>query len=185
MSQWQSVVVVLGVLVWWISPPSGLGDLARRETLRRQIVPGSARLLTNQDIASLPPRASPTVPPSGTTSAAAAADPVGGVKPTASPEETATGTHDEPWWRARITAARAALDRDQLLADAMQSRINALTNDASARDDPAQRAVLVEQRLRAIAELDNLKKVIEADRRTIDGIGEEARKQNVPPGWIR
>jgi hypothetical protein len=84
-----------------------------------------------------------------------------------------------------MTAARSALERDQLLADAMQTRINSLTADWSARDDPAQREVLFQARVRAVAELDNLRKQIVADREAIAGIEEDARRQGVPAAWIR
>ena len=40
-----------------------------------------------------------------------------------------------------MQALLAQLDRDQIYSEAMQSRINALTADFTARDDPAQRAV--------------------------------------------
>jgi cell division septation protein DedD len=186
MSQWQTAAMVLAVLSWWLSPPSSLGDLARREALRRQMTPKATRTLTNQDVSALPPRALPSAPASGEP---AAGESAAAAKPSASPdrpeERASAGPHDEAWWRAKIAAARAALERDQLLADAMQSRINALTNDVTSRDDPAQRAVLIEQRLRAVAELDRLKKALAADRKAIDDLGEDARTQGVPPGWIR
>lgn len=189
MSQWQMTAVVLAVLAWWVSPPSSLGDLARREALRRQMMPTSTRTLTNQDVSALPPRALPSAPASGPPSEPAAGEPAAATKPSASSdrreEGASAGPHDEAWWRAKIAAARAALERDQLLADAMQSRINALTNEVASRDDPAQRAVLIEQRLRAVTELDHLKKAFEANRKAIDDITEDARKQGMPAGWIR
>ena len=43
-------------------------------------------------------------------------------------------------WRRRMAEARDEVERSRTLADALQSRINALTADFSARDDPAQRA---------------------------------------------
>ena len=39
-----------------------------------------------------------------------------------------------------MTAARAAQQRSQMFAAALQSQINALTTDFVNRDDPAQRA---------------------------------------------
>ena len=95
------------------------------------------------------------------------------------------GPHDEAWWRARVATARAAADRDQWLVETVQSRLNGLTNEVASRDDPAERATLIEQRLRAVNELARLKKAVEVDRAIVDDIIEEARKQNVPPGWIR
>jgi len=184
MSQWQAVIVVIGVLAWWLSPATSLGDLSRREAVRRQLAPGAVRVLTNQDAPEPLPgsRSSPVSDvPAGDTGDAA--------KPAATaerPEEKpAAQAHDEAWWRARVTAAKEAAEHDQLLADAMQSRINALTNDVMARDDPAQRAVLEAQRLRALAELDRLNRMVTSDRKAIEAVSEDARKQGVPPGWIR
>ena len=39
-----------------------------------------------------------------------------------------------------MRTARSALDRSKIFGDALQSRINALSNDFVNRDDPAQRA---------------------------------------------
>ena len=39
--------------------------------------------------------------------------------------------------------ARLALERNQMYADALQSKINALWADFTARDDPAQRAIVM------------------------------------------
>jgi hypothetical protein len=189
MTMWQIPAIVLALLTWLLSPPTGLADVARREALRRQLTPKPTRSLTNLDVASLPPRPLPTVPAPpvevaipGTASSAAEAP----KKEEASKKEGESAeTHDEAWWRGRMTAARASLERNQLLFDALQSRINSLTADASARDDPAQRALLYEQRTRALAELDAMRELINSDKKAIEQIQEDVRKQGVPAGWIR
>jgi hypothetical protein len=75
--------------------------------------------------------------------------------------------------------------RAEIMRSALESRINALQTDFVNVDDPAQKAVIAQDRQKAIdetartiAELDKLKKEI-AD------IQEEARKAGVPPGWVR
>ena len=68
---------------------------------------------------------------------------------------------------------------------ALESRINSLTADWSARDDPAQRALLARDRQNAIAELERMKKEREAQEKAIKDIEEEARQAGVPPGWLR
>jgi hypothetical protein len=80
---------------------------------------------------------------------------------------------------------RAELERDQVLADALQTRINSLTADFTARDDPAQRGVIGADRQRALDELERLKRQIEKDRKAIADVEEEARRARVPPGWLR
>ena len=62
------------------------------------------------------------------------------------------------YWRKRITDARQARDRNAFLLEAIQSRINALTADFSARDDPYQRAQIQTDRQKALAELDRMTK---------------------------
>ncbi len=84
-----------------------------------------------------------------------------------------------------MKAAQEQLERDQTYADALQSRINALTTDFVNRDDPAQKNMIERDRLRAIAELDRLKQTIPNDKKAIDNVLEEARRAGVPPGWLR
>jgi hypothetical protein len=81
--------------------------------------------------------------------------------------------------------ARLALERNQMYAEALQSRINALWADFTARDDPAQRAQIELDRKRALAEQERVKGEIEAQKKGIGELEEEARKAGVPPGWIR
>jgi hypothetical protein len=84
-----------------------------------------------------------------------------------------------------VAAEREALSRSEILADALQSRINALTTDFENRDDPAQRNVIFADRQKALAELDRVKKEIEEHRKGITAIQEEARRAGVPAGWTR
>jgi seryl-tRNA synthetase len=92
---------------------------------------------------------------------------------------------DEAYWKARVAKVRDDLQRAQTFADALQSRINALTTDFTARADPAQRAVIGSDRQKALTEMERVKKEIEAHTKAIADIQEEARKANVPPGWVR
>ena len=63
-----------------------------------------------------------------------------------------------------MQAARDSLQRAQIFAEALQSRINVLSADFTARDDPAQRAVVANDRQKALAELTALsKELIEGD----------------------
>jgi len=189
---WQVPAVVLMVLAWLASPPTSLADAAQREALRRMLTPKSSSALTNLGwpqepppaVVTTPPVEEPpvkeppdeTVPPPATAGAAATQAPA---------PAPASPRRDEKYWRERITEARSALEQDQVLADAMQSRINALQTDVVNRDDPAQQAQLRQQLARALAELERLNKQIEADKKAIATIEEEARRLGVPPGWLR
>jgi hypothetical protein len=169
----------------FVTPPVTLADAARREAFRRRMSPPAVRTLTDSDVPRALPEpvvvspdavSSPVAPPTpGQPNAASGVPALPG----------APGKTDEKAWREWMTNARAMLDRDQLLADALQSRINALTNDVAARDDPYQRAALAVQRQQTVDELTRMQIEIEADRKTIADIEEQARVDGIPPGWIR
>jgi hypothetical protein len=166
-----------------------LAEIARQEEARRKEIRQPSKVYTNKDLASVPPPSAPaTVPaPSETPATPVAADSKDGAKEAAPPQDTKeTGTvKDQKYWSGRMQALRTGLDRDQTYSDAMQSRINALTTDFTARDDPAQRAVIGRDRQKAIDELDRLKLAIERTRKAIADLEEEARRASVPPGWLR
>jgi hypothetical protein len=179
---WGLPVVVAAFLAWLSATPASIGEIAQREALRRTLVPKSSRSYSNSDLgafssatdalATATSAAPPDMPPP------AAADPAAPVPPAEAP-------HDQTWWSGRMTNARGALTRDTLLSEAVQSRINALTSDAVSRDDPAQKAQVDYERRQAVGEFDRLQKAIESDRKDIADIQEDARRQGVPPGWIR
>jgi hypothetical protein len=158
-----------------------LGDVARKEAERRKALPPSAKVYTNKD---LPESARKSAPPA--TAAPPDAAPVETAD--AKPEEQqkpAGEQKDEAWWKARITQAREELRRNEVFAQALQSRINALTRDfTNAFNAPRQRQI-GEQRKEAVAELDRVLQDIEAGKKQIADIEEEARKAGVPPGWLR
>jgi len=177
-----SAVVVLAGLAASARPAlaQGLGDVARQEEERRKDVKTPAKLYTNKDLGA-PPASSPDAPkpPSASTPAAPAAD-----------EKAKDAAKDGPvkdqkYWSGRKKEIDAKLERDKVLADAMQSRINGLTTDFAARSDPAQRAIIERDRQRAVAELDGLQKSIKDEQKAAGDLDEEARKAGVPPGWLR
>ena len=84
-----------------------------------------------------------------------------------------------------MAAARSSLERNQVLTEAMQSRVNGLQTDVVNRDDPAQREELRRQLQRALNELDRLKQSIKRDEQSIKDIQTEARRDRIPPGWVR
>lgn len=162
-----------------------LADVARKEATRREAVKAPARVVTNNDLRVVAPAVPPAAPgdPAAQPPAAAGGAPaeVAAEKPPEAPDPT----KDPEYWRKRITDARQARDRNAFLLEAIQSRINALTTDFSARDDPFQRAQIEINRQKAIAELDRMAKAQVELEQKISDIEEEARRANVPPGWLR
>jgi hypothetical protein len=193
---WQSPVVVLAVLAWLTAAPQSLADVARREALRRQSTAKSTASLTNLDLPDEPPPAAVTrpEPPAAAGAAAGGDEPPAGVEKAAPPASTATQEppaaapapdRDEKWWRTRMSEAQATLERDRLLAESVQSRINALQTEVVNVDDPAQQALKRLQLGKTLNELERLRAQITADEKAIDAIRTDARRSGVPPGWIR
>ena len=174
--------ILIGAFAWpattYARQTPTLGELARKEQQRRQRVKPATKVLTNEDLPQGAPR-----PPVPADPAALPADKPEEVAPDPpKPEEPAK---DEASWRQRISQAREELRRNEMFADALQTRINSLTADFTARDDPFQRAQIADERTRAVVELERVKSDVELNRKKIADIEEEARRAGVPPGWLR
>ena len=191
MSTTRVAIAAVGLMMFAsLASAQALGDVAKKEESRRKDVKAPAKVYTNEDLRSESGGPAPVPAPAaqagatGTqpvpSSPSAAQPPKEGDKPA-----TDEPKKDEAYWKARIGKVRDDLGRAQTFADALQSRINALTTDFTARSDPAQRAVIGTDRQKALAELDRVKKEIEANTKAIADIQDEARKANVPAGWVR
>ena len=163
-----------------------LGDVARQEEARRKTVKAPAKVYTNDSL-----RADPSSPRPAVGSAASSAGSAGASAPDAS-QKAATpapapdaGAKDETYWKKRMAAARDAVERSKIFAEALQTRINSLSNDWAARDDPYQRATIGADKDKALAELARVQKEVEDGTKAIAAIQEEARKAGVPAGWVR
>ncbi len=206
-------VLMFSVAAVSAATAQSLADVARKESERRQTVSGSGKTYTNQDLKPVPEPAggASTAPADSSTSPADAAATLtgadGGATPSdaaadtaadtagastqaesdrsAEPEGEKAGEKNEEYWSKRMAALRERLERDQTFADALQNRIDALTIDFVNRDDPAQRAQIANDRQKALAELDRVKKSIEQGKRAIPELEEEARRAGVPAGWLR
>lgn len=181
----SAFVTILGLVAGTAAPLYGqsLADVAKKEEDRRKTVK-EGKAYTNKDLKpTLPPAAAPA--PASPSTAGTGAD----AKPPEQKAEEKTPakgeTKDRPYWFGRMQGLRQQLERDQSYAEALQSRINALTADFAARDDPAQRAQIGATRQKAIAELDRLKIEIDEGTKAIAALEEEARRAGVPPGWLR
>jgi hypothetical protein len=164
-----------------------LGDIAKKEEARRKTVKSPGKVYTNQDLRADTSSAPEPAPPAS--AAADATQPAAPNAPAAAqpaqPAPADDQKKDEAYWKDRLTQARTALDRAKTFADALQSRINALTTDFAARSDPAQRSVIEQDRQKALAELDRVSKEIKDNTKAITDIQEEARKAGVPASWYR
>ncbi len=184
---WQVSAVVIAMLKTFASAPGTLGTVAKREAIRRQLVPSSQTTLTNMTLPDPPPAAVSTssAPPTMTE---VIEPPVGGdveAKKGEEPKKAEEPKKDEAWWRNRIAAARQALAQDEAAILVAQGRANSLTTEVVNIDDPAKQMLLRQQLLTALAEVERLKAQIAAGTKTIADIQTEARRSGIPPGWIR
>jgi hypothetical protein len=179
-----------------LSPAQSLADVARAASATKKDQPKGAKVYTNDNLKAditpstpVAPGATPDASPSP--DAAAPASAAAGAPAT----DAASGgpvsdardqrSKDEAAWRQRMTSAREALERSTSFASALQSQINGLTIDFINRDDPAQRAQIEQQRVKAVAELERTQREIESNKKAISAIEDEARKAGVPAGWLR
>jgi hypothetical protein len=168
-----------------------LGEIAKKEQERRKASPESGKVYTNKDLpqtAQKPAdgaKAAPATP--GEPSSAIPGEAEAGVgeksgeaKPAAS--DAAKG---EAAWRKRMSDAREELRRQEMFVQALQTRVNSLTQDVLSRSDPVQKSRLAGERKEALNEMARVRQEIEASKKAIADIEEEARKAGVPPGWLR
>jgi hypothetical protein len=193
----MSLALVFGAASSTASAQS-LADLAQREEARRKAIKAPAKVITNEDLPSVPAPPSPPVvvdpasqPVQATpaTGAAPAADAAAAATAPAGDAQAAPAAvevvKDEAYWRRRISVARDNLARSQIFQEALQSRINALSADFVNRDDPAQRAVVAADRQKALAEMERVQRDIVQAEKDIADTQEAARKEGIPAGWVR
>jgi hypothetical protein len=161
-----------------------LGEVARQEAARRKDVKAPVKVFTNENLKGVPPAAPPAAPGEPGAKPAAPATAAEAEAPVEKPEAPAP-TKAPEYWRKRMADARQASDRNAFLLEAVQSRINALTTDFYARDDPYQRDQLWAERQKNLNALENMKKLQAELEKKIADIEEEARRANIPPGWLR
>ena len=180
-------VVAVMMATGGLCSAQSLASVAREEQERRKTIESSGKVYTNEDL-----RGASVVSATGA-QAATVGEPevsVPELDPTAAAPEASPGSGVEPSatesdWRDRMMGAREELERLQLFLEALQSRVNGLWADFTARDDPQQRAALEGERQRALAEMDRVRRDVEEKQGEIAAIEEEARRANVPPGWLR
>jgi len=157
-----------------------LADVARKEEARRKDVKKPSRVITNKDlkasdnVAPPPPAEGQAAPPADNAEKADDGQPKAEAQP-----------NDEQIWRQKMADARTALERSESYLDALQSKINGLWAEFTARDNPVERERIEADRKKALAEFDRVKAEIEDHKKAIADLEEQARRANVPPGWLR
>lgn len=192
-----SVVLLLATGAGAVAGQS-LADVARAEAERRRATTAPAKVYTNEDLRPEPnPSTATPAPAEGSAAAPApppsAADGGGDADPTGKPAAPGDASAAPPrpavrnqeYWASRMTEARNKVERSRSFAQALQNRIDMLWTDFVNRGDPVQQRALEQDRNKAIAELEQLKIEIAENERAVVEIEEEARREGVPPGWLR
>jgi hypothetical protein len=179
-------IVALTTGAAWVQAQS-LADVARTEAGRRKTVDAPAKVYTNDDLRSdftRPAAPAPAASPDAAPSPAAAADP-GGAKPPAAGAAAGGEVKDQAYWSGRLADARSKVERSQAFAQALQNRIDMLWTDFVNRGDPVQQRAIEQERNKALAELERLKKEIDENQKAVAAVEGEARRAGVPAGWLR
>jgi hypothetical protein len=192
------VVVVLFALPS-LAGAQGLGDASAKEKQRRQesktpkaktytqdellalppvanedpTPPGDVGALPPVGAVALPPRDAVALPPDrglGTGTTSAAAD-----------DEAATRARDEERWRSRVAGARASVEKARKRYQTFAGLT--LVPGYEYVDDRGRTLI------QSVEELQHLtaaaKAELDAAQKALDDLLEEARRANVPPGWLR
>jgi hypothetical protein len=164
-----------------------LADVARKDEERRKALKAPGKVYTNDDLRRYPVTTpDPPVQPADALPASPAEAAVAGeAKPAAPKDQEPSIDQGEDHWRQLMGQARAARARSDTYLEALQIRLAALTTDFYAQPDPAQKSAIWAQRTRVFDDMERLKKDMIDQDAAIAKIEEDARKANIPPGWIR
>jgi type IV secretory pathway VirB10-like protein len=176
---------VLVAAIAGVGEAQSLADVAKAEAARRKTVDAPVKTYTNDDLRS--DFSKPTPAPASTPAAPAeaAAKPATAAGETGKPAAAAAPARDQAYWSTRMTEARAKLERSRAFAQALQNRVDMLWTDFVNRGDPVQQRAIEQDRNKALAELEGLKKEIDENTAAIAQIEDEARRAGVPAGWLR
>jgi len=178
------VIACASVTYGQASSTVSLAEVARKEEARRKTAKKATKVFTNDNLASVevPISTVSSAPMVSTNTTPGAKEPtIPGGK--AEPPPPVKG--DQAFWQGRISQARTALTRTQMFADSLQTKINSLRTDFTNRDNRVEREKIQQDLNTALAELERLKKEIDAQQKAITAIEDEARRANVPSGWLR
>ena len=177
------VVACASVAYGQPSSTVSLAEVARKEEARRKSAKKATKVFTNSNLATpdTPISVVSSAPMvSGNTTPGATEPTIPGGKAEALPPKG-----DQAFWQGRISKARTDLTRTQMFADSLQTKINSLRTDFTNRDNRVEREKIQQDLNTALSELERLKKDIAEQQKAIAAIEDEARRANVPSGWLR
>ena len=156
-----------------------LADVAKAEEARRKTIKPGAKIYTNEDLGGALPASAAPADAASASNAAKPAD--------AKPEDqkTVDPTKTEKYWKDRASAIQETLKRLKLVQDALQTQVSGLNAEYLSMDDPGHRGLLEARMHRATLELQRVQEDIDKQTKAAADLREEARKSDIPAGWVR
>jgi hypothetical protein len=156
-----------------------LGEVAQRTNKERK-GGAPAKVYTNDDLdaARSAPEGQGTVSTPGAAAAASPSGPAPAPAPTMDPAER---------WRRDAKQRRDAVARAEAKSAAIQARIDALMLDRDPVNvmDPNRMQTLEAAKAQALQDLETAKAELAKARQALEDLEENARKNGIPPGWLR
>jgi chromosome segregation ATPase len=97
------------------------------------------------------------------------------------------GAEQESGWRGRAAALRDAISNAEKSIPEIEDRIAGLRNDRNPTNlmDPNREQNRQAEITKAQAELESVRAGLERSRQALADLEEEARRNGIPPGWLR
>jgi predicted RNase H-like nuclease (RuvC/YqgF family) len=174
----RTLALTLTAAVAWPLPPAtgqSLAEIAAKEKKRR--TGHAAKTYSNRDLENLSQSPSP--------SPAEAEE----KKTEAEPAPTGTANADEATWRARARSLREDVEQAEHRKADLQAELDTLSADIQPNPADLRDPSRLQKREAAKAELrqkiEDAQKALELAKKAVADLEEEARRQRVPPGWLR
>ena len=178
--------------------PKSLGEVAREKKAASPAAkapspspePSPGRVFTNEDLPAQPsPPAIASPGPAGTGRGTVTTLPKSAELPAPPPgsSEPSARAQQEGAWRARASALRDAITAAEKSIPEIEDRIAGLRNDRNQGNvmDPNREQNRQAEITKAQAELESVRAGLERSRQALADLEEEARRNSIPPGWLR
>ena len=177
--------------------PKSLGEVAREKKAASPAAktpspspePSPGRVFTNEDLPAQPsPPAIASPGPAGTGRGTVTTLPKSAEVPA---PPASSGSSDaaqrEAAWRGRASALRDAITAAEKSIPEIEDRIAGLRNDRNQGNvmDPNREQNRQAEITKAQAELESVRAGLERSRQALADLEEEARRNGIPPGWLR
>ncbi len=169
-------LTLVAAVAWPLLPAAGqsLAEIAAKEKKRRA-GHAQAKTYSNSDLEKV--KDAPSPPPKE------------GEEAEPEPSTATTGSSEEATWRARAQRAREAVQQAEGRIDDLQKELETLNADMQPNPADILDPSRLQKREAAKAELrqklEDAQKALERAKQAVADLEEEARRQRVPPGWLR